>query len=595
VGSGQSAVGSNFIERDKKYEANKNINRTQLLPTAHCPLPTAACRLPTAMIQDIPYRNIPHQSALFLKYLECAPDALSFYQQSPTIKNLVQLAQDGLAGTAFPRKEIASILRRQNTLFGADDSVMQHIDELEKPGSVAIVTGQQVGLFTGPIYTIYKALTAVKIAEKLRKRGIRAVPVFWMETEDHDFQEASLRTVLDSPKTAQIVDFGKVLFNETGISMHSVGSVRFPQNITKATEEYLQYLPTTQHLQVKTLLESTYAPDTTFALAFARLLLQILQGFGLVCFDPSDSAAKQLVSPIFQKALQHADVVRSALRQRNQEILAAGFHTQVQVLENSTIVFLSENGKRRNLEQHEAGFRLKNSEHEFTHDKLLKYVQQSPEKFSPSVLLRPIIQDHLFPTIAYVGGAAEVSYFAQIETLYSLFQRPMPVIWPRNGFTLIEPAIAEEMKRLQIGMQDCFLEKPVLMEKILHQFGYSRTMGKLDHLHKQLDQELTEIRPTLEALEKRLPLMLDKSQQKILHNVRYLKSRVLRQETLHHTAIADSMDAILNHCRPNGHLQERELTVLHFLAGYGMPLLNALYSATEIDSFLHRVLWLEHT
>lgn len=149
------------------------------------------------MIQDIPFRHIPHQSALFLRYLEFSPDALRFYQHAPTLESLERLAAGGFPGLTFPRNEIASILRRQNEQFGADAAVMQQIDELEKQDSVAIVTGQQVGLFTGPIYTIYKALTAVKIARELCQRGIRAVPIFWMETEDHDFQEATCRTILD--------------------------------------------------------------------------------------------------------------------------------------------------------------------------------------------------------------------------------------------------------------------------------------------------------------------------------------------------------------------------------------------------------------
>jgi bacillithiol synthase len=547
------------------------------------------------MIQDIPFRDIPHQSALFLKYLKCSPDALSFYQHAPTVASLEHLAASGFPGLAFPRKDIASILRRQNKLFGADTAVMQQIDELEKPDSVAIVTGQQVGLFTGPIYTIYKALTAIKIARELCQQGIRAVPIFWMETEDHDFKEATHCTVLDSETSAQAVDFGKELFPESNIALHSVGSLRFPENINKVTTEYLRYLPVSSaKREVQSMLESAYAPGSTFALAFARLIQQILQGFGLVCFDPSDAEAKQLVAPIYQQALQNADGIRAALFQRNRELQAAGFHAQVHVLENSTVLFFKQEEERRVLEQHLQGFRLKNTGFEFTREELLECAQKTPEKFSPSVLLRPIIQDHLFPTIAYIGGAAEIAYFAQIETLYSLFQRPMPVIWPRNGFTLIDSEIARKMSRLNIDGTDCFIEKPVLMEKVLHHSGFLKTTESLNNLHKNLDQGLSKIRPDLEAIEARLAPMLDKIQRKILHNVHYLKSRAVRFETTQNASIANHIDAILSQARPNGNLQERELTILHFLAEHGMSILSAIYSATEVNNFAHRVLHLEN-
>jgi bacillithiol biosynthesis cysteine-adding enzyme BshC len=273
---------------------------------------------------------------------------------------------------------------------------------------------------------------------------------------------------------------------------------------------------------------------------------------------------------------------------------AAGFHAQVNVLENSTIVFFKPEEERRVLEQHPQGFRLKNTDFEFSLEELLKCAQQTPEKFSPSVLLRPIIQDHLFPTIAYVGGAAEIAYFAQIETLYALFRRPMPVIWPRNGFTLFDSEIAKQMAHLNIDFMDCFLERPALMEKALHRSGFSKTTEDLNQLQEHLDQGLSNIRPDLETIEARLAPMLDKAQLKILHNVQYLKSRAVRLETTQHASIAHSIDSILNQARPNGNLQERELTILNFLARHGMPVLSAIYSATEAGNFAHRVLQLEN-
>jgi len=156
-----------------------------------------------ATITDIPFREIPRQSALFLDYLESTPSALGFYQASPTLQSIENTARSRLTTVQFPRNEIAAILRRQNRSYGCDTVTLDRISELENPDSVAILTGQQVGLFTGPLYTIYKALTAICLANGLKKRGVPAVPVFWMDTEDHDLAEVThdLSRLIGRPTT----------------------------------------------------------------------------------------------------------------------------------------------------------------------------------------------------------------------------------------------------------------------------------------------------------------------------------------------------------------------------------------------------------
>jgi bacillithiol synthase len=283
-------------------------------------------------VQEIPFRSIPHQSALFLDYVDFSPSALRFYQSAPTIENLERMARDNSAELTFPRTEIARILRRQNERFGCDSKTLHHIDELEKPGCVAIVTGQQVGIFASPLYTIYKALTAIHLAEALNKRGVRTVPIFWMETEDHDLQEVTHLTFLDGYSSIQTIDYRETLFGKTGMPQGSVGSIAFPETIAEAVGDFLSRLPDSPWKpDIQHQLKSSYKPDATFALAFAQLLSQILRGTGLILFDPHDPEAKRLASTVFQKFLRESDTFREALLQRNQELESAGFHSQVSV------------------------------------------------------------------------------------------------------------------------------------------------------------------------------------------------------------------------------------------------------------------------
>jgi bacillithiol biosynthesis cysteine-adding enzyme BshC len=545
-------------------------------------------------VQDIPFRSIPHQSALFLNYLDLSPAALRFYQQAPTVESLERAARNSLGDFNFPRKEVASILRQQNESYDGDSDTLHQIDELEKPDSVAIVTGQQVGLFTGPLYTVYKALTAVRIAEYLRKRGIRAVPIFWMETEDHDLPEVTRRTVLDAAASVQTIDYREIIFKGSPLPLHSVGSLHLPETIREATGDYCSHLPDSiGKSEVQSLLESTYKPGSTFALAFAQMLQKLFAGSGLIFFNAQEVDAKQLISSVFQKALRESGPIHAALMQRKRELDAGGFHAQVSVQENSTVLFFFADGERHALEKQESGFRLKNNNQAFSLDELLRCAEQTPEKFSPSVLLRPLIQDHLFPTVAYVGGSAEVAYFAQIEILYKQFARPMPVIWPRNSFTLLEPEVAAAMDKWSIELADCFDGKQNLTEKVICRSGFSNASGKLEKLHDRLDQVLTEIKPDMQAIELPLADAVENARRKILHNIQHLKSQAIRMEAAQNQSLLNEIEMVLHQCYPNHTLQERELSILPYLARHGTSLLDVIRTATEFENFAHRVLRLE--
>ena len=392
-----------------------------------------------ALIKDIPYRNLPNQSELFLRYLEKSPDVLRFFQHPPSFENLNIGLRDRIIRQQFPRSEIVSILRRQNKSYECDAETLNRIDELENPDCVAILTGQQVGLFAGPLYTVYKALTAIRLCDALKSRGIRAVPIFWMETEDHDLAEVTHQTVLAQDNPAQAIDYREALFGNTSASIRPVGSIHFPDSIRKVVEDFAASLADTEWKhETQSLLESTYQPGFTFTQSFARLLLKILGDAGLILFDPQDPQTKPLAAHLFRWALEKSDDIHASLLKRKAELEAAGLHSQVHISDHSTILFHIENGERHALVRRDSGFGLKNSDRNFSLRELQNCVEDNPEKFSPNVLLRPIIQDSLFPTLAYVGGPAELAYFAQIEALYTMLDKPMPVLWPRDSFTLID-------------------------------------------------------------------------------------------------------------------------------------------------------------
>ena len=247
-------------------------------------------------------------------------------------------------------------------------------------------------------------------------------------------------------------------------------------------------------------------------------------------------------------------------------------------------------GRATLLEKKDAGIFLKGKDSQFSLDALLQCAEDSPEKFSPNVLLRPLIQDCLFPTLTYVGGSAEVAYFAQIEVLYKLWKRPMPIIWPRNSFTLIEPEISAAMDQMGIDVSDCFRGKQFLIEKVLRDSGLSDAASNVEALREHLDQGLTAIRPEIQMVDPTLATALDTARRKILYNVQRLKSQVVRLEATNNSMISDTIDLLMNSCYPNHKLQERELGIQHFWIHRGSSVTSAIRSSLDIRCFSHRVL-----
>lgn len=547
--------------------------------------------------ESLRFRKIPHQSDLFLDYVDLVPKALQFYGAPPAFDRIQHLARAILPSIPFDRKELARILRKQNHRYGCTSQTEESIRTLEEPDTVAVVTGQQVGLFLGPLYTTYKTLTAIRLASIARDCGIRAVPVFWMDSEDHDLAEVTRGLLLEADRTPRSIDYRSTLFDGEPKEefASAVGGIRFPKAIRRIVDELADNLGAApwQH-EVRTALHSAYAPGSSFANAFGSLMMRLFGHHGLVLFDSQDPEAKPLVSEVFHRAIQHADALHDALVRRNAELEEHGYHAQVHVLENSTILFLIEESERRSLTRSGRGFLVKKSSRNFSTSELLSLAKSSPDHFSPNVLLRPLIQDSLFPTAAYVAGPAEIAYFAQIHALYPLFERPMPVIWPRASFTLLEPDIHEHLARHGLELADCFQGKHHLVEKLIAATSQSSATSLIQSLQEEVAGSLDEVRADLVEVDASLGPALDLVRRKMLHQVEVLETRFVHLEAKRNRAIVLEADLLLNQCYPNKNLQERELFLHHLWARHGPSLLDRLYALTQTDSFDHKIVKLNN-
>ncbi|HEX2269908.1 MAG TPA: bacillithiol biosynthesis cysteine-adding enzyme BshC, partial [Pyrinomonadaceae bacterium] len=407
-------------------------------------------------IETVPFDRIPHQSRLFLDYLK-DPVALRKYYPSAVRfhHELQQRVPDVLAAHRVDRNRVAGALAAMNQRWGAPKETLDNINLLRDEDCIAVVSGQQAGLFTGPLYTIYKALSAVKLAGCLRQRGTKAVPVFWMAAEDHDFVEVAKAELIGRDCQLKQVEVSSELHREG----QPVGRVVLDDSIVAAVDELFELLPNSEFADdMKALVQNAWQPGRGYAESFATMMTSLLGRYGLIFLEPLDPEMKKLAAPLYSEAVRQAPQIATAIEQRSRELESAGYHAQVLATANSFPLFLhDEQGARRALVRMANGkYQTKDTEDEYTLDELVQLALDEPERFSPNVTLRAVVQDYLLPTIAYYGGAAEIAYFAQTAEVYRVLERPATPILPRSSLTMIERHTGRVLERYGLTLADFF-------------------------------------------------------------------------------------------------------------------------------------------
>jgi bacillithiol biosynthesis cysteine-adding enzyme BshC len=266
-----------------------------------------------------------------------------------------------------------------------------------------------------------------------------------------------------------------------------------------------------------------------------------------------------------------------------------GFHAQVSVLENSTVLFIQDDGERKALTRSGGHFMQKGGERLYATEQLIRLAEVEPHRFSPNVLLRPLVQDHLFPTAAYIAGPAEITYFAQVQVLYKFFGRPMPVIWPRASFTFLDPETVTLKDRYQLRFEDCLAGKHHLVERLIESGNRSSAVGILQSLRSSVERGIEGLRPAVAATDSSLGPALDTARRKVDHNIEGLQAKFVHLEARLNSELLSRAEFVLARCFPNKTLQERELGVHYFTARHGPAFLSRIESVLDTETFAHIV------
>ena len=526
------------------------------------------------------FSEIPQTTKLVASFTDNFSKVTEFYGRAPDEAGVRAAAEEARLDASL-RKAVAEILREQNERLGSSGETMRSIERL-RHGAAAIVTGQQVGLFGGPAYCIYKALDAVAWAKRLTRAGTDAVPIFWMATEDHDLAEANHVFFHERYGIAQLsADVGD------SVAGQSVGRISFGEEIAAVVEHASTLLDGPSAREIRDTLTGSYRAGENFGSAFGKLLARLFAGSGLILLEPLDRRLHELARPIYRKAIEQSAEIAGELLARGKELGKRGFHAQVKVTQQSTLIFLDAEGKREAVRRKNGGFLAGNLR--LSAAELLKKVGDEPEALSASVLLRPVLQDFLLPTAAYVGGPAEVAYMAQAQVVYKRILGRMPAILPRASFTLVEPNVARTMKKYELGIGDIFAGRQRLRRKMeMHYLprGLEARFGKDE---KALRKLLSGYAKPLAALDKSLVGARDTAEKKMLYQFQKLRGKAGRARN-DRTGVLDRHESeIVSALYPRHGLQERTLSVLPFLARYGTDLLERLESASQSACKGHRI------
>ena len=532
----------------------------------------------------VPFRLIPHGTRLFLDYLSHTPSAAEFYPRSPYLSDRVQEEADRVRYDPARRNQVAAILERQNRVWEASAKTFANLDRFRR-GALAIVTGQQVGLFGGPLFSILKALTAVKLAEESTQAGVDCVPVFWLATEDHDLAEVNHVSLLSPQGSPE-----RVAVETHGIADAPVGTVPFGPEIESAVERAASLLGESD---ATTWLRGSYRPGETLGSAFARLFARMFADWGVILLDPADRAFHDIAKPLFRAAIERAPELDAALLARGKALEAAGYHQQVKVTAASTLLFEVRNGARTVVKRkaNGAGYgEFQSGQERLSARQLLDRIDAGPENFSPNVLLRPVVEDYLLPTIAYTGGAAEVAYFAQVGVVYEkLLGRITPVL-PRFSATLVEPKAERILTRYGLQLTDVFHGPEKVRETIACRSLPPDLQTRFSEAYASVEQSMSALRDSVGSLDSTLLRSSDKTRAAMWYQVNRLHRRAARAEILRNEVIARHTDTVCNALWPHKALQEREIAGLSFVAKYGSGLLATLYAAVTTDCHDHQVI-----
>jgi bacillithiol synthase len=487
---------------------------------------------------------------------------------------------------AYPRDRstLAEAVGSQQDRRGAPAEARAAAARLADAGTIAVVTGQQAGLFGGPLYTLLKALTAVRLAAKVTAdHGVPAVAVFWVESEDHDWQEVSSCAVLDAEMGRRVISLG----TPPGAGETPVSSVVLDPSILAAVDGLRSTLPPTEFTAgTIDALAGAYRPGAGMSDAFAAWLESILGRLGLIVYDSSEPATKAMAAGLFARELESPATTRLALAQ-GRALVELGYHAQVAPHEDAVALFALD-GTRQPIRARDGAFLV--GDDRVPAGEMIERAHRHPERVSPNVLLRPVVQDTLFPTVCYVAGPSELAYQGQLGPVYEHFGVPQPLVAPRATATILDAAAAKFLAKYDVALESLQPDNEAALNALLE----AQLPREIEEAHagvsKAVDDGMARLIDALPAVDATLAGAARSSLGRMHHDLQALHDKIIQAAKRRDETLRRQFGRTRALAFPDGHPQERTIGFVSFLNRYGPALVDRLHDELEPDAGTHWVL-----
>lgn len=528
-------------------------------------------------VECYPITVLPHISQLYRDYLAMGESAVDapvrrWYGGEPFAGSWMRGPVSGVdAG------RLADALKQQSIEFGAGTATLKNIEKL-RAGARAVVTGQQVGLLGGPLLTLLKASTAVARARQATTAtGVEHVPVFWLATEDHDLEEVDQVSLL-AKSSVEMLRAGLQVAGAMPVGGVEIGPEI--EGLLAQADELLGYGPVCEWLRECYAPREGYRP--TMGGAFARLMARIFEEQGLIVMDAAGREFHALGEGTLRYAIEHAEELDAALLERSKALVEAGYHAQVLVTAGHSLLFLIDGatGERAALRLVPGGG-WKAASKAYTTAELLAILEATPEQISPNALLRPVFQDTILPTATYIGGPAEIAYFAQSAVVYEAILGRRTTVVPRLTATLVEPAIASVMAKHEVNLPDAMTTADKLALRLGARAMPIEGKRRLAAVGNAMDVELLALTEYLSGMDASLGRAAAVSGSKMRYQMNRLRRVAATFELQKEASLRKHAEALTLHLFPGGHPQERVVAGVWFLARYGEGLVERMVAEAE--------------
>jgi len=536
----------------------------------------------------IKFSEIPDNPELFTDYVENFDKVKNFFlsnfrNQNYLIENIENFNKD-----LEHREKLVTILRKQYSAQETSNKTKENIEALLSENTFAVITGQQLGILTGPLYTIYKIVTSIKLSEQLNEQfpELKFVPIFWLEGDDHDFEEVNWIKILDNENSLTKIVYDDGLDAET--NRGPMGNYQLDLMVENFIEKISSSLRETEFKSdILDLIKRYYHAGATLKTGFVGLVKEFFDKYGLIVFDPQDIEVKAWLKHIFIKDIESYRFISEELILRSAK-LEENYHAQVKI--KPINLFYIEDGGRYLIEPSGYDFRLKGKRKKFTKEQLIAEIESNPEKFSPNVVLRPVCQDFIFPTAFYVAGPSEICYHAQIYPYYAIHNLTPPILYPRASATIIESKVQNILDKYGLNLKDFFkdLESLATMitdrnSEIVVQDLIQNSISEVEKPFQSLRENLIKIDPTLEDVVKN-------ALNKTIQSLEVVKEKALAAQKKKNEIIFRQIYKTSNILYPDENLQEREINFIYFANKYSLKFIDYIFENLDINLFEHQLI-----